>query len=203
MKKAAIFLLLGYSLVACAQQPAGEKVPASLPQVTAGSAVDAAKAAKIHELIRMTGVADIALDLMKRQMDLAKKTLPIPPRAQDDFANEFIAAVNMDDFVNLMVPIYSRHFTEADLDGMIAFYRSPLGQKTLKELPLVVAEGQKAGAEWGRQIGFRIGTQIGERVRAGEYGPWPPANGSAPQPPAGGEFKPATPAPAAEDRPAK
>lgn len=37
-------------------------------------------------------------------------------------------------------PIYARHFTASELKQMIAFYKSPVGRKTLTELPLLFAE---------------------------------------------------------------
>jgi uncharacterized protein len=37
-------------------------------------------------------------------------------------------------------PIYARHFTVAELKELMAFYRSPVGAKALRELPQVMGE---------------------------------------------------------------
>jgi uncharacterized protein len=37
-------------------------------------------------------------------------------------------------------PIYARHFTVDELHQLIAFYKTPLGAKTLRELPQVMGE---------------------------------------------------------------
>ena len=37
-------------------------------------------------------------------------------------------------------PIYARHFTVAELRELIAFYKTPIGQKTISVLPQVTAE---------------------------------------------------------------
>jgi hypothetical protein len=37
-------------------------------------------------------------------------------------------------------PIYARHFSAAELRELAAFYRTPLGQKTLRSLPVITGE---------------------------------------------------------------
>jgi uncharacterized protein len=49
--------------------------------------------------------------------------------------------------VDAMVPVYQHHLTKSDLESVIAFYRSPAGQKILKEQPAMMAEGMQAGQE--------------------------------------------------------
>ena len=50
-----------------------------------------------------------------------------------------------------MVPIYQRHFSASDIEGLLKFYRSPLGRKVVTEMPATMAEGMKLGQEWGRE----------------------------------------------------
>ena len=47
--------------------------------------------------------------------------------------------------------IYARHFTAQELNDMIAFYKSPTGQKALHELPKVLAD---------------VGTEMAPRMQA-------------------------------------
>ena len=49
-----------------------------------------------------------------------------------------------DEMMQAMVPAYQKHFTKGDMDALIAFYSAPTGQKVLKELPAVMAEGMEA-----------------------------------------------------------
>src|SRR5258706_1530959 len=53
----------------------------------------------------------------------------------------------IDEMVDALIPIYQRHLTEADLDTVIAFYKSPTGQKFLKERPAMMAEGMQVGQD--------------------------------------------------------
>jgi hypothetical protein len=49
-----------------------------------------------------------------------------------------------DAMMEAMVPAYQKHFTKGDMDALIAFYSAPTGQKVLRELPAVTAEGMEA-----------------------------------------------------------
>ncbi|MFZ0800325.1 MAG: DUF2059 domain-containing protein [Terriglobales bacterium] len=53
----------------------------------------------------------------------------------------------VDEIIDAMVPIYQKHLTKSDLEAVIAFYSSPVGQKLLKEQPAMMAEGMRAGQD--------------------------------------------------------
>jgi hypothetical protein len=42
------------------------------------------------------------------------------------------------------VPVYQKHFTNGDINNLIAFYSSPTGQKFLHEIPEVTGENMQA-----------------------------------------------------------
>ncbi len=42
-----------------------------------------------------------------------------------------------------MVKLYTKGFSEAELKELIAFYKSPLGQKVLKQMPALFSESMK------------------------------------------------------------
>jgi hypothetical protein len=44
-----------------------------------------------------------------------------------------------------MVPIYASAFSTEDIQGLIQFYESPLGQRVVKNLPAVDQQSQAAG----------------------------------------------------------
>ena len=159
---AAFFLLVTASACSQTAPPASATAPSTT------------KEAKIRELIHLMGTTKIAADLVKSQAASIKTLLPFPPRAQDDFVKELLASMNMKELVDLIVPIYERHFSDEDIDGMLAFYRSPVGQRVSKALPQITAESQEVGKEWGQQLGRRVGEKIGRKLANGDYGPWPP-----------------------------
>jgi uncharacterized protein len=46
----------------------------------------------------------------------------------------------MDEMLNDMVEVYQRHLTRDDVDGILAFYRSPAGQHLVEAQPLMARE---------------------------------------------------------------
>jgi uncharacterized protein len=157
--------VLAVAASACSQT--APAAPAAAPSAT--------KDAKIRELINLMGTPKVAVEMMKSEVASLKKLMPFPPAAQDDFEKEFLASIHSRDLVDMIVPIYDRHFSEKDVDAMLVFYRSPVGQHFIQALPQITAESQKVGAEWGRNLGMKVGRKIGERIERGDYGP-PPAH---------------------------
>jgi hypothetical protein len=49
----------------------------------------------------------------------------------------------MDEMMQAMAPVYQKHFTRGDIDGLIAFYSSPTGEKMLREMPSIMAEAMQ------------------------------------------------------------
>jgi uncharacterized protein len=47
----------------------------------------------------------------------------------------------IDDILREMVPVYQKHLTESDLNAVVAFYSSPVGQKLRREMPAMTKEG--------------------------------------------------------------
>jgi hypothetical protein len=46
--------------------------------------------------------------------------------------------INFDDIRPKLVEVYIKNFTEDDLKTIVAFYETPVGQKTIKSLPVVM-----------------------------------------------------------------
>jgi len=164
-------------VLVCASFACGQATPAA----SSAAEPNATKLAKIRELINLIGTPRIAVDMMKSQAAAIKKLMPFPPAAQDDFEKEFLASINANELVDLAVPIYDRHLSEEDVDGMLAFYRSPVGRRVIKALPEITAESGRVGQEWGQGIGMKVGRKIGEKLDHGDYGPWPPGRQQSPE----------------------
>jgi hypothetical protein len=49
-----------------------------------------------------------------------------------------------DEMMQSMVPTYQKHFTKGDIDSLVAFYSSPVGQKLLREMPAIMGEAMEA-----------------------------------------------------------
>jgi len=58
------------------------------------------------------------------------------------FVRRFPREIDLDAVViEAYVPLYDRHFEEAELEAIVAFYRSPAGRKMARVVPLLVQDG--------------------------------------------------------------
>ena len=74
--------------------------------------------------------------MKKRHPDVSEEEIARLDRQSEDLIKNF----PLDDMLNDMIPVYQKHFTKADIDGLTAFYSSPTGQKFLHEIPAVTGE---------------------------------------------------------------
>jgi len=116
-------------------------------------AIPPAKEAKIRRVLQLTGSAQLGPQVVNQLLGSFKTAMPQVPAA---FWSDFQKEIRPEDFVNLVIPIYARHYSENDLDGLIAFYSSPLGQKVTREMPAVMSESVVVGQEWGRKLSAQI-----------------------------------------------
>ena len=77
----------------------------------------------------------------------------------DDFKNE----VKAEDIVNLVIPIYEKHYSEQDIEQLIIFYKSPIGQKAIAVTPVISQESMVAGQQWGIEIGKKVIDKLKEK----------------------------------------
>jgi hypothetical protein len=61
-------------------------------------------------------------------------------KMMDDMLRDF----PIEEIMQAAVPTYQKHFTKGDIDGLVAFYSSPTGQKVLREMPAITAEAMES-----------------------------------------------------------
>jgi len=79
-------------------------------------------------------------EMKKKHPDITEEELARAERGSEELIRNF----PIDEMLNDMVPVYQRHFTKTEIDGLTAFYSSPVGQKFLHEMPAVTAETMQA-----------------------------------------------------------
>jgi len=120
-----------------------------------GNQVEDAKARDIKKLIEVTGAMEIGkqlADALSTQMaqhnnQLTKEEFSIVKTVMLDAFEE-----HQDSLVQKVVAVYSRYFTAEEIKGMIQFYETDLGKKTIKVMPALMQESIFAGQEWGQEI---------------------------------------------------
>jgi hypothetical protein len=121
----------------------------------------------VEYLVRMTGAAAAGEAIADALLEQLPPAFPdAPPEFWVELAKQFRPA----DFVAVVVPIYAKHFTQAEIRQLIAFNETPIGKKTNDVMPVVELETMKAADEWGTTIGAGVVTDL----RKAGYAPVPP-----------------------------
>jgi len=152
---AAAFVLV---LASCGAGLADDAAPQAAPP-----ALDALKSdphvAKAMEFIAVSGSKDLMLQQMDLMVDalmeeLRKSKSDVPGPVWDlmrtTIKEEFRA--DSDDLLLASAKIYSNHFSDAELDQLIAFYKSDVGIKLLRERPQIVRESAVVGEAWAARM---------------------------------------------------
>ena len=157
-----VLIVLFFSVSTLAQkQPAS--APVAKPQQTArtpaaadsGNIASRAQIMKLLELLQVPDSLAMTMDAMKEQMKVGalqmfreKVTNPSPAQIKsvDAIVDEEFKKIGMEDLIEDVVPIYQKHLSRADVEAVIKFYSSPVGQKIRREQPAMARESLQATA---------------------------------------------------------
>jgi len=78
--------------------------------------------------------------IRKQQPNVTDQDIAKVDAMSDEMLREFSTEGLLDD----MVPVYQKHLSKTDVDAMVGFYSTTTGQKILKEMPAMTAEGIEA-----------------------------------------------------------
>src|SRR5215471_1608304 len=163
---ALIVLLAACAAPVQAQSPAGAggspQLRTAAPQELAVSAtkIDPGKEVDIRRLLELVGTKALitqSLGSMSISMrPVLTSSLPAGDyrdKLVDLFFAKFNAKVDVQHFLDMAVPIYDKSFSHDEIRGLLQFYQTPLGQKTITVLPSLSAALQQEGRKWGEQMG--------------------------------------------------
>jgi hypothetical protein len=117
--------------------------------------------AQVRQLMEVFGVGRMLSQMNTQMASMMQQQLPCVPAS---YWQGFIDANGVRELTERMVPIYQRHFSATDIQGLLKFYRSPLGKKVITEMPATMAEGMQLGQDWGRE---RAQAMLGELQKSG------------------------------------
>ena len=118
---------------------------------------DKAKRKQIRKLLKLTGAAAMAKQVMGQMLKNLKPAFPKVPEA---FWVKFAKKANTTDLVNQLVPIYDKHLSMADVLGLVKFYKSPVGRKYVRVQPFIVQDSMKVGRAWGLRLANQVVTEL-------------------------------------------
>lgn len=138
------------------------QAPASQPPATTPEKVDPAKEAAIRHLMDITATSKLGENVssyISSQVQTAMSHTMQPdrvPKFMDTFNEKFAAGAPPNAITDAMVPIYAKSFSMEEIQGLVQFYESPLGQHVVKVLPQVLEESQTAGMQIDRKVALDV-----------------------------------------------
>ena len=155
----ALALLAPLPIVAAAQTP-----NAQLGSQMEAKKVDPAKEQAIRHLFEITHTARALLDGMKSNLETQKQdqsNASIPPVFWDEVIKR--AEADLGVFLTTLVGIYDQHYTKEEIDQMVAFYKTPLGQMMAAKAPPVALATAAAAERWGMKLGMTVMMELVEK----------------------------------------
>lgn len=135
---------------ASAQAPAGQASASHSPATAAPSANDAAKRAKVEQMLTVTRVDALSQQMLasvpdrvktaaSRQMIVQSASTPEQKKLTSDYLDQMQSIARSGATWSTIKPkiidLYMAAFTDADLDGILAFYKTPAGQDLIAKTP--------------------------------------------------------------------
>ena len=123
------------------------------------------KRADIKRLMEVTDASNLGIQVMNRLILTMKRGRS---DAQEKFWDDFRTEIDPNDLIEMIIPIYAKHFTHEEIKQLIAFYESPIGKKMIKVQPQIMMESMAAGEEWGKDLAKKIMKKLHEEEMQSE-----------------------------------
>lgn len=152
-------LIFLFSVSVLAQKQPASAPPAKSPQSTSqapaqpGNVATREQIMKLLELLQVPDSLTMTMDAMKEQMKVGalqmfreKVNNPSPEQIKsvEAIVDDEFKKIGMEDLIEDVVPIYQKHLSRSDVEAVIKFYSSPVGQKIRREQPAMARESLQA-----------------------------------------------------------
>ena len=156
--------LAAFAVLVALGAPLAAAPPATAQQTT--------KEQDIRTLIELSGASRITTQMVNAMMpqmrDLILKMRPdISKQHLDMLLDEFtqVFSESAPKFIETIIPLYEQRFSQKEIRDVIAFYRTPTGQKMLAELPGLMSDGMRIGQQWGQAVAQVAVQRIETRIK--------------------------------------
>lgn len=154
------FNIFGLTLLVLLVTTANVPALAQIGTDTSDNTTEQEKVNKIKELIVLTGEENALEQTLYQMLPLMKSQMPQVPQ---QFWDTFMAELNINEIGSKLIPIYSKYLTTEDIEGLIKFYKTPLGRKMIAVSPEIRRESMKVGQQYGAEAGKRALQKLEEQ----------------------------------------
>ncbi|WP_427983730.1 DUF2059 domain-containing protein, partial [Agarivorans sp.] len=112
-----------------------------------------ARPESIKALMQLSGSGQMGMQMMQQLLPALKRMVPDAP---ESFWVDVMADVNADEMENMVIPVYQKYLSEADVQAINRFYQTEAGQKLISVQPAIMQESMAIGQQWGQQIARQV-----------------------------------------------
>ena len=131
------------------------------------------KAREVFRVMQAETLIDQIFDVAFSQMGgmLSQRHPDMPPEAMAIVEEEVQASLKeaMPALLDQMAIVYGEVFTAEELDAMLAFYSSPVGQSLLSKTPEVTARSMQFSQSWAMGVFQDLPQRLEKRLREEGY----------------------------------
>jgi len=159
------WLVVCISLVCCGAYASASGQERNSSQVAAQQA----KEHDIRQLLNDMGAGKLGAQMMDQMFGAMRTSMKqeVPEKVWDELIAETKVEFSPEKLIELVVPIYDKHYTHDEIRQLISFYESPLGRKVTSVTPLLAQESFDTGVAHARIVLQRFN----ERLRSKGYEP--------------------------------
>ena len=141
--------------------------------------ISKSKRADIEKLLNLTGALRIGSQMSQFFVTQMTKSIKearpdIPEDMFKVLAEEVNSVINgamtqKAGFVDLVIPIYDKYYSDTDIKDLIKFYQTDIGKKTIKVMPNLIGESMRIGQDWGQKLAPVIEERVMKRFKDKGY----------------------------------
>lgn len=124
---------------------------------TALFAQDAHKDKAIRQLLELTGAKKLGSQIITQLINSSKIENPDVP---DDLWERCKAQLSIDSLTEQIIPLYAKYYTTSEIEQLIKFYQSPVGQKVVSTMPYIMKESMEIGEQYGMRAMQKLADQL-------------------------------------------
>lgn len=180
MRTHAVIVALALSIAGAAAAQTSAGGGGSAPPEAAAPAVAPGHAAAARRLLEATRVRQMMSDNIEPMLRLQIQQTPQLAPYEDVLRDFLREAMDWKLMEPALVRLYAEEFTERELNDMVAFYRTPLGQKMLEKMPEIMTRSMEIGRDRVQQDLPKLTARLQERMQ--QSAPAAPPDSGSPRP---------------------
>lgn len=123
-----------------------------------------ASAEPVYELLEITGGKEQIVQVQNQFFNVIANQNPTFAKHKELVKQWAQESFSWDEMKVGLAEVYKRHYTEDEIEQMVAFYKTPLGKKIIVTLPQVFSES----AQVGMMVAQKNQSKLQEMIKAAE-----------------------------------